>query len=436
MYLNPTPLAILSFPRDKYWLFASGVLELLHHESNRVTSGYASHTEEDTESLNGDDDIASPLANLASLENLNSSLDRLSLHHHHHQPSSAEGEDGTTELKTSVIDNSSKQDDDANLYKVALNDEDFYGENYFFHIAFTPIECTIICSANRIDQLFRQPLEICSQLKYDNINLLSSDFLIIQVDSDSSLDNSTRILHLTKPLAENNIPLFFISTHFNDNVVIPFDLRDKVVDILSKNKFQFSDVSNSYFSTNETGNAVATEEIISAEILEKHTFDLFRQFEIVPRIDSNTKLLLTGARAGEINSTILKFGRILSSKDLVPKYIAITRTSINEVSLILPKSSKLRSKMGFKSKNIIGSTQDVIMPIAIDFSKLPLDSTGIVSGVASKLINGLRHENLDCPFEINFLSMAQSGILMIPQEYGVVILRILQSPIQTDQVLD
>lgn len=428
MYLNPTPLAILSFPRDKYWLFSSGVLELLHYESDRVLSGYGSHSEQDTESLNGEDEITSLLANLSLVENLDSSI-----HHHHHQPSSTEGDDGTTELKTSVIDNSSKQDDDANLYKVALTDLDFYDENYFFHIAFTPIECTIICSAKLIDQLFTPALNICSQLNYENINLLSSDFLIIQVDSDSTVDNSTRILHLTKPLAENNIPLFFISTHFNDNVVIPFDLRDKVVDILSKNQFQFSDVSNSYISTHETPNTVGTEEIISAEILEKHTFDLFRQFEIIPNIDSNSKLLLTGARAGEIDSTIVKFGRILSCKHLIPKYLAITRTSINEVSLILPKSSKLRSKMGFNSKNIIGSTQDVIMPIAIDFSKLPLDSTGIVSGVASKLINGLRHENLDCPFEINFLSMAQSGILMIPQEHGEIILRILQvDPIQTD----
>ena len=74
-------------------------------------------------------------------------------------------------------------------------------------------------------QYFQQPIEICKQLNYHDVQLLPEKYLCLSVDCDGSSDNSLRILEL--PLSENNISLFFISSHFNDIVLIPYDLKKK-----------------------------------------------------------------------------------------------------------------------------------------------------------------------------------------------------------------
>lgn len=361
VHLNPTKLLILSIARDKYWIFASNILRLLHREGEKF--GYDKNDQ-------SDDEIESD--------------------------ESSEEESVKTELPT---DNSIRQ-----------LDPDISSENYFFHIAFTPKECTLVFSSN-LAILFDDPLKASKKLQYDDCKLLEQNFLSIQVDSDGTFNNSEKILELTRPLSENKIPLFFFLTHFNDIVLIPDNLKQKVVEILSSHNFEFSDISNSYISVGDK-----KEELNNNRTMEYETFDTFKRFNISPIVNKNVRLLLTGARSGETSNTISKTMKILSSFDLIPDYFAITRTSLNEISLILPKSSKIRSSLGFTAKNIIGSTQDVIIPITIDFSKLPINSTGIVSGVASKLLYGLWESNDETLLEMSYLSMAQSGIIMIPEE--------------------
>ena len=66
----------------------------------------------------------------------------------------------------------------------------------------------------------------------------------------------------------------------------------------------------------------------------------------------------------------------------------------------------------------MGSLLDTIIPISIDLSKLEINSTGIVAGLASKLSDtGLLY----------YLSMARSGVIMIPKENIGVVGEILKS---------
>ncbi|KAK6461899.1 hypothetical protein DFJ63DRAFT_206127 [Scheffersomyces coipomensis] len=488
VHLNPTKLSILSIPRDKYWIFISSILQLLYNESSKTSSGYNTEItddedDSDDDSSDIDDDVVvhhnnnnnntyddendeidtneiddesvSTDSNINRKDSINStqddsnkstphrpsvdnsskvksndSYDNLisntssnpSSSHLHHRHRNSNG----SQLETSYSDNEDNQDEES---------------NYFFHIALTPLECTIICSTKLMKIYFKNPIKICKSLNYDDVKIIDQNFLSLQVDSDGSFDNSLRILELTKPLSQNNISLFFLSSHFNDIVLIPYIFKEKVINILTKKNFEFSDISNSYIMTSNDYSPLSInsptsqdnqeynidiDEEYDSKILENKTFKLFKQANIKPIINRNVKLLLTGARAGEVNNSILKTAKILSSFDSIPDYFAITRTSINEVSLILPKSTKLRTKMGFDSKNIIGSTQDIIIPITIDFSTLPLDSTGIVAGVASKLINGLKSYN-DSTIEMNYFSMARSGIIMIPKENISVISQILNN---------
>lgn len=444
-HLNPTELSILSIPRENCWIFASPILRLLHYESlkvNRFNTGYESdfsteEGEDETDEVDRreeyeeyDDDMIQqimtglssswciPNSNKRSIRR-NESMLRMS---------------SSLEKSGLQVDNSSKADpqrdafdsSDESIGSDSIRGEDKgienekHDDNYFFHIAFTPIECTVICSSHLMKKLFEEPLNLCQQLNYDKVKLIDEFFLSLLIDSDGSFDNSSQILELTKPLSENDISLFFLSSHFSNIVLIPYNLKEKVIAILSKQNFEFSDISNSYIVSQIDDDSELEDADISQEIeainLESRAFQLFKQTNIQPRINSNVNLLLTGARPGEVKNTILKTAKNISS-GTIPDYFSITRTSVNEVSLLLPKSPRRRSLMGFSSKNIIGSIQDVIVPITVDLYKLPLDSTGIVAGLASRIINGVKlAAQTDYPFEMNYLSMAQSAIIMVPKE--------------------
>jgi hypothetical protein len=432
--INPARISIVSIPRDKYWIFTSSVLQLLYKESssgnNSLEYSEGDLDEEDFDPLL---ESSSRIHKRNSVSSANSSKrsSTASTHFDSTNPLENSFKQSSTSSNPDSIkppDNSSKIQDetwgtvrDRELSPEISTDSDVE-ENYFFHIAFTPTECTIMCSTS-LSYMFEQPLQICRELGYSDVKLLDDTFLSLQVDGDGCFDNSRRILELTKPLSDNSIPLFFLLSHFNDIVLIPYHLKEKVFTILTNKNFEFPD---SVEGDDETNFNVQLAQEVDFRMLEDKTFSLFQEARIKPAIHSDMKLLLTGARSGEVNSTIMKTAKILTSASTIPAYFAITRTSINEVSLILPKSSKKRRLMGFDVKNIIGSTQDVIIPISIDFHKLPLDCTGLVAGVASKLLNGIKQlsseENL---FEMNYFSMARSGIIMIPQENVEIVGKVL-----------
>ena len=446
-HLNPTELSILSIPRENCWIFASPILRLLHYESlkvNRFNTGYESgfsseEGEDEADEVNRKEDHEEHNNDMIQqiIKGLSSSwciLNSSKRSIHRNESILGMSSSGYLEKGGSQVDNTSKADpqrddfdsSDESIGSDNIGGEDkemeneHYDDNYFFHIAFTPIECTVICSSHLMQKLFAEPLQLCLQLKYYKVKLIEGSFLSLLIDNDGSFDNSSQILELTKPLSENDISLFFISSHFSNIVLIPYNLKEKVITILSKQNFEFSDISNSYIvnqidDDNQSDDADTSQEIEAVNI-ESKAFRLFRKTDIQPRINSNVNLLLTGARPGEVKNTILKTAKNISS-GTIPEYFSITRTSINEVSLILPKSPRRRSLMGFSSKNIIGSIQDVIVPITVDLYKLPLDSTGIVAGLASRIINGVKlAARTDYPFEMNYLSMAQSAIIMVPKE--------------------
>lgn len=85
--------------------------------------------------------------------------------------------------------------------------------------------------------------------------------------------------------------------------------------------------------------------------------------------------------------------------------------------------------MGFDFRSIIGSALDVITPVAVDLSKLPIDSAGIVAGLASSLWESVRL--IDEPeterFDMNYLSMARSAVVLIPRENLAVVTKMVNN---------
>lgn len=421
--LDPVQLSVLSIPRDKVWLFNSPILLLLHGEAKNVPDYNSdleaefSYLDTEDESLSSDDGHSiedhdrMALSQFSSGSGLRSSLTQI--------------------ISESKVDNSSKNDissvssgsspDLASLSKRHSHRDDLNDEqgDHFFHIAFTPTECTVICSTRKFSSIFKDALDVCLQLKFTDVILLPETYLNLQVDSEGDFNNSTKILEITRPLSENNISLFFLSSHYSNIVLIPHHCKAEVTSILTKHKFLFTDLSedSQIEFLDDTDSETLNVERFSAHDLETNTLQLFSSAGIHPVIIKKAKLLLTSARRGETKLSILKAAQCIASGD-IPDYFAITRISNTSISLILPGSSRKRATLGFDYKCIIGSSQETIIPITIDLSNLPLDSTGIVAGMASRLLTSMKSvpNIMNSTFEMNYLSMARSAIILIPRE--------------------
>lgn len=418
--LDPTQLSILSIPRSLSWIFEAPILRLLHRESARTAQNRGFADDDQDEEFSEDDisyDSGEDFDPSSSWESSRSSSKRGSL---------------SRVKSTGKVDNSCKDDaphnsgglsaqsacDNATSNARTDSDEaatdgaeDADG-SFFFHIAYTPLECTVMCSSDVYKQYFVQPMELCQKAGLKDVFLIEEPFINLQIDSDGESNNSLRILELTRPLSENGISLFYLSSHFTDIVLIPHKAKDQVIQILSKHNFEFSDISNSYIINQRPLPLPERQPSDSlANDIETAILRLFRENDIAPKISRKAKLLLTGARPGEVSNSFLKVARCIGA-GILPDYLAITRTSSNEVSLILPGSAKKRESLGFDFRSIIGSAMDIILPITVDLTRLPIDSTGIVAGLASHIIN----KSEDSTFEMTYLSMARAGVVMIPEE--------------------
>lgn len=424
--LDPVELSVLSIPRDKVWLFNSPILQLLHGEAKNVPD-YDSDLEVEYSSLDTEDEYLSS-------DDGDSIDDQDPMILSHHSSGSGLKLNMSQIVSETKVDNTSKKeiassssDSFADLTSLSKNHsrhDDFEDErgDHFFHIAFTPTECTVICSTTKFSSIFKDALNICLQLHYNDVILLPETYLNLQVDSEGHFNNSAKILELTRPLSENMISLFFLSSHYSNIVLIPHHFKDEVKNILTRHKFQFTDLSEDSQTekiqkTDLESDLTENLENFSVHDIESKTLSLFKSAGIQPIMNKKVKLLLTSARRGESKTSILKAAQCIASND-IPDYFAITKISNTSISLILPGSSRKRAALGFDYKRIIGSSQETIIPITIDLTNLPLDSTGIVAGMASRLLTSMKSvpDYMNSTFEMNYLSMARSAIILIPKE--------------------
>ncbi|KAH3667493.1 hypothetical protein OGAPHI_003142 [Ogataea philodendri] len=336
-----TAVSILTIPRDQFWVFKSGILEILYKLVDKVEG----HDESDSES---EDE-----------KQLVNSVHSLSIQRN----------------KVGEQDSLDSQDD-----------------GLFFHLAFTPEEVTFMSSSALIRKYLAKPLALSKQLQM-GATLLDEDFLVLQVLSDGSVIGK-KILELTAPLSERKIPIFFISNYLSDIVLIPARHRDDAVDILE--------------------NGVSSD----TSSLEKETFNLFRSSSIKPVLNTAVKLLVTGARPGDLSVVLRRTAEALAkhcteqtdSKGSFLPYFALTRTPTEDVGLLLPSSESELAKLNYPKAAILGSLQDFFFPLFINLKSLPLDLKGIVAGVASKLLK----LGLD---EMSYLSLGRSAVVLVPDNF-------------------
>jgi ACT domain len=221
--------------------------------------------------------------------------------------------------------------------------------------------------------------------------------------------------------------IFFITTYFSDYILVPLKSRGEVVRALQERGFFFEEHSDAYVTPSHHRNVSSTSSSFdvppgtpppaSVDELQKRTFTTLKKQNITPRVDPQIRLIQCAGRSPQdlpSSPGAMEHGLHLGLvKCLVekPQFLSVTLTDTEPASLLLQKESVVH----FDNEVLLGSKEEILIPITFDLRELPLESTGIVCGVAGKLVGGSfgpLSPNLP-PVEMSYLSTARAGTVMV-----------------------
>lgn len=267
--------------------------------------------------------------------------------------------------------------------------------------------------------------------------------------------------------------IFFITTYFSDYILVPVRARGQVIKALEDRGFAFEQTTSSYVNpianplnthTRNTSSSSSFDSLspppgtpppASIHELQTRTFSLLKRRNIVFAVDPSIQLVqcagskdsasarsLGGGGGGSLGGSIsaLNGSSSLASRNgggsledtlhlgLVkclisaprPTFLSLTLTDTEPASVLLEK----RLLPNFAPDVLLGSKEDVLVPITLDLRDLPLESTGIVCGVAGRLVGGTRGLGGGVGFEgegsdaveMSYLSTARAGTVMVGEE--------------------
>lgn len=95
-----------------------------------------------------------------------------------------------------------------------------------------------------------------------------------------------------------------------------------------------------------------------------------------------------------------------------PRFLSLTLTDSEPASILL--ESGLVSNFG-SGNALLGSKDDYLIPISLDLEPLPFEATGIVCGVAGRLV-GESERDLMGAIDMRYLSTARAGTVMVDEK--------------------
>jgi hypothetical protein len=152
----------------------------------------------------------------------------------------------------------------------------------------------------------------------------------------------------------------------------------------------------------------------SVSDLQKRTFALLQRRNVLPQAYTDIRLVQCAGRkdvpGGSANDDIeLQHGivKCLANK---PRFLSLTLTDTEPASLLLER--RLISEFG--AEVLLGGKENILIPITLDLCELPLEATGIVCGVARKLVGGTAAQ-VSQAVEMSYLSTARAGTVMLEE---------------------
>lgn len=93
-----------------------------------------------------------------------------------------------------------------------------------------------------------------------------------------------------------------------------------------------------------------------------------------------------------------------------PRFLSVTLTGDESAGLLLEKQLLPSFDLPGVDNVLLGATDDYLIPIVLNLESLPIEASGIVCGVAGKLVDGPLH-----PIEMTYLSTARAGTVMVDE---------------------
>jgi hypothetical protein len=266
----------------------------------------------------------------------------------------------------------------------------------------------------------------------------------------------TREFFASTSLTASLSPIFFITSYWSDFILVPLKSRATVIHALEDRGFLFeadlepdseaglmtNPASPLLHSHSRNGSAFDSPPIpmtpppASVSELQQRTFKLLKTHKITPHVDPDIELVTcagikdnTPSLSSSAASTqaILHHGllRCLTAPEL-PRFLSLTLTASDSVSLTLEK--RLLSLFPDGGEDIL---------LGKDGPELPLESTGIVCGVASRLVDGMRGRfgrgAGGAGFEMSYLSTARAGHVVVFEDELEDAMEILQGLGESDE---
>ena len=216
---------------------------------------------------------------------------------------------------------------------------------------------------------------------------------------------------------------------------MPVRYRSQVVQALEEGAFQFEDQTSSYVNPSHHGRKNSlprtfevrppgTPPPATVPELQTRTFATLKRHNIVPTVNPCLRLVqcagsrdstngLHEGRNGNGHCTTaddalhLGLVKCLIAKPY-PKFLSLTLTDSEPASLLLDHTLL----PNFAQNSLLGSKTEYLIPITLDLRNLSMESTGIICGVAGRLVGGTAGQ-LVSPVEMSYLSTARAGTVMV-----------------------
>ncbi|KAI1818165.1 ACT domain-containing protein [Poronia punctata] len=333
----------------------------------------------------------------------------------------------------------------------------------FLNISITPVECSVVCHSDWTESIFQPYLDRLPPDVSKRITIPNENYLVLSV-LNLGIGAGSHMIELTSPLALAGIPILFITTYYSDFILVPERKKNAVVQALLARNFVRVEEDSAYVSPtvmshsrghSQSSDPPSTPPPSSVDELQKRTFDLLKKRHVVPYICDGLSIVQCSGRdvselMDEYNSTrrpssgrtgnghraswldtmdTKLYTSLVAALAGQPRFLSITLATEDSPSLLLDKS--LLPVFG---DTVRGDTEGNLVPIFLDLANLPLEATGIVSGVAGKLVSEMGMVELGVSGELLYLSTVRAGAVILSNEQSIKALEVLRPLLGTCKV--
>ncbi|KAF3927260.1 hypothetical protein ABW20_dc0108833 [Dactylellina cionopaga] len=288
----------------------------------------------------------------------------------------------------------------------------------FVNVSITPVECSVVCAYDTAQELFQPLLNALEPERRETVVLSEDEYVVIQVDGEG-FDAGQRVLELTSPLALAGVSIFFITTYFSDYILVPARNRSNVTKALQRRGFVFEKHVDAYVTTHHRtpseSQPPTPPPTITIPELQERTFNLLRQHKVNPIVSRDSELLLcAGRRSTSLTPDETMHLGLVQCLINKPDFLSVTLTDTEPPSFLLER--QMLHLFG-PQDTLLGNKHEVLIPITLDLRELPVESTGIVCGVAGRLCGetGGFMERSE-PVDMSYLSTARAGTVMVAED--------------------